>query len=112
MRYYSEEEMKDLRLALENEILKWDKVVPKKMFGCPCYDANKKLFAFVATNRLVIIQLSAEDRELLQREYNAQPFGAGPRKVKSWSQVPFQSKEDLKKLLPFVKKSYANALAV
>lgn len=111
MKYYSEDVMKDLRLTLEKEILKWDKVVSKKRFGCPCYNANKKLFAFLVTKGLVITQLSQEDRERLQRKYHPQAFGAGPRKVKSWSQVPFESKQDRKKLLLVVKKSYARALS-
>jgi hypothetical protein len=33
MKYYSEDETKEIRLALEAEILKWYKVDFKKMFG-------------------------------------------------------------------------------
>ena len=47
MRYYDEEKMRNLRQNIEKEILSWPKVTTKKMFGCPCYKFNKKLFAFL-----------------------------------------------------------------
>ena len=34
MKYYSEEETKDLRLAFEDIVLNWARVSKKKMFGC------------------------------------------------------------------------------
>jgi hypothetical protein len=49
MKYYSEEETKEIRIALETEVLRWSKVTTRKMFGCPCYKVSDKLFVFLAT---------------------------------------------------------------
>jgi len=54
MKYYSEEDMKDLRRVFEKEVLSWPEVSTKRMFGCPCYQADKRLFAFLVTDGLVI----------------------------------------------------------
>ena len=54
IKYYSEEETKELRLAIEKEVLNWAHVSTKKMFGCPCYQAKGKLFVFLVTNGIVI----------------------------------------------------------
>ena len=54
MKWYSEEETKELREAFEKEILKWPQVDFKKMFGCPCYLANGKMFAGMVTKGIVL----------------------------------------------------------
>ena len=41
MKYYSEEENRELRLAFEDIVLDWARVTKKKMFGCPCYKADE-----------------------------------------------------------------------
>lgn len=58
MKWYIEEETKELRQALEKEILKWPHVDYKKMFGCPCYLANGKMFAGLVTKGLIITKLN------------------------------------------------------
>jgi hypothetical protein len=36
LKWYVEEETKELREAFEREILNWANVTSKNMFGCPC----------------------------------------------------------------------------
>jgi hypothetical protein len=57
MKYYSEEETKEIRLALEGEILRWSQVSVKKMFGCPCYKVKNKMFVFLVTKGIVFTHL-------------------------------------------------------
>ncbi len=57
MQYYSEEETKEIRLAFESEVLNWGRVSFKKMFGCPCYKVNEKLFEFLVTKGIPAISL-------------------------------------------------------
>ena len=68
MQYYSEEKMQNLRLRLEKEILNWPNVTTKKMYGCPCYKNNEKLFAFLVTDGVVLTKVSQQDKiELSKR---------------------------------------------
>ena len=67
MKWYIEEETKELRQALEKEILKWPQVDYKKMFGCPCYLANGKMFAGLVTKGLIITKLNETEKEELQK---------------------------------------------
>ncbi len=110
MKYYSEEDMKHLRLVLEEQVLSWKHVKTKKMFGCPCYQANDKLFVFLVTNGIVITQLDKEDREILSRQHPTTPFKAGKKTVQSWVRLSIKNKRDLDQIMPFVRKSYERAL--
>jgi len=112
LKYYSEDEMKDLRLAFEDKVLKWDQIDTKKMFGCPCYQANGKLFVFLVTKGIVITQLDDEDKNSLLQQFSTTPFTAGKKTVQNWARVPINSKKDLDKILPFVKKSYKRSLQI
>ena len=58
MKWYIEEQTKDLRQALEKIILGWYKVTYRKMFGCPCYLANGKMFAGLVTKGVIITKLN------------------------------------------------------
>ena len=109
MKYYSEEETKDLRLAFEDKILRWAKVTKTKMFGCPCYKANEKLFTFLVTKGVVITRLNENDREVISSQYQITPFQAGKKTVKNWIRIPIENKSDVDKVMHFVKKSYENA---
>ena len=106
MKYYSEDEMKDVRTALEGVVLQWPDVKTKKMFGCPCYKHKDKLFAFLVTDGLVMTKLDEGSREKLSKSHKISSFSAGSRTVKAWVQVEISDKKGLKKLYPFVKKSY------
>jgi len=110
MKYYSEDEMKELRLALEDEVLKWPSVKPTKMFGCPCYRAKGTLFAFLFMDSLVLTGLGEKDREKISRQRKTMPFEAANRKIPKWIRIPVKDKQDLDKLLPYVKKSYESSL--
>jgi len=106
MKYYSEEKMEPIRLAFEKRVLKWPKVSTKKMFGCPCYQVNKKLFAFLVDQGVVITQLDQLEREALSSKFGAAPFKAGKKVVQNWLRIPLKDKQDLSRILRFVKKSY------
>ncbi len=90
MKYYSEEETKEIRLAFEAEILKWHRVDFKKMFGCPCYMANGRLFVFLVTKGIVITRLSETDIAELSLHYKTTSFHAGNKDMKNWQQISFR----------------------
>jgi hypothetical protein len=102
--------MQKIRVALEDKILNWDGVTTKKMFGCPCYKANNKLFGFLVTNGVVFTKLSETERDVVVEKFKAGPFKAGKRSMGSWPQVTVKDPEDIKKILPYFKKSYNNVL--
>lgn len=110
MKYYAEEKTRDLRLSFEDEVLAWPHVKTKRMFGCPCYEAQGKLFAFLVTNGLVVTRLSENDREMMSHGYRTSFFRAGRRAVKNWVKISIQNNADLRKIMPFVRKSYEAAL--
>ena len=110
MKYYSEEETNEIRLALEAEILKWYKVDFKKMFGCPCYMANGRLFVFLVTKGIVITRLSETDRANLSINNLTTSFRAGDKDMKNWLQISLSKPKELLSIVPFVRKSYEEAL--
>lgn len=102
--------MKNVRLRLEEKVLGWPSVSRKKMFGCPCYQANGKLFAFWVTNGLIITQLELSDKEKLSKKFRVSPFTTGNRVVQKWTKVQIGSVRDLDQVVPFVRKSYQSAV--
>ncbi len=110
MKYYSEEETKELRRAFESGIIRWPRVDSRKMFGCPCYLANGKLFAFLVTKGIVITGLAQSDREKLSRLRSTTPFHTGGKIIASWSMVPVEDGGDLDEIMPFVRRSYEAVL--
>lgn len=109
MKWYNEEQTKELRIALEKEILGWFKVTSKRMFGCPCYLANGKMFAGLVTRGLIITKLDESEKEELNQIQETLPFKVGPRTMKKWVQLNIDSK-DLKSILVYVEKSYERAM--
>ena len=109
MRYYTEEDTRDLRLALEDRVFNWTQVTTKKMFGCPCYQVRNKLFVFLVTKGIVITQLKEDDIKKLSQEYKTDFFQAGTKIVKKWIRLSIESK-DLDWIMPYVRKSYETAL--
>ena len=109
MRYYREPATKKLRIAFEGEVLNWPEVSTKKMFGCPCYQARGKLFAFLVTSGIVITQLAGTDREALSKRYPTSAFRAGKKTVPRWVRLSLKKSRDLDGLIPFVRKSYEAA---
>ena len=110
LKWYIEEETKELRRAFESEVLGWPQVDYKKMFGCPCYLANGKMFAGLVTKGIVITKLDEPEKEELNKVRKIKPFEAGDRVIKSWVHMDLEP-EDLKQVMPFVKKSYERAIA-
>ncbi len=110
MKYYSEEASKAFRVKFEEEVLGWPQVSAKKMFGCPCYQANGKLFAFLVTNGVVITRLDQKDRETLSRQHQTTPFRGGRRVVQNWHRLSIENKNGLNAVMSFVRKSYQSAL--
>ena len=109
MQYYSENETKDLRLALENEVLHWGRVSFKKMFGCPCYKVNEKLFVFLVTKGIVFTSLNEADRTELAMHYQITVFNTGNKSIKNWIQIALDSLKELESLMPYVRNSYQEA---
>lgn len=111
LKWYVEEDTKELREAFEKEILKWPHVDYKKMFGCPCYLANGKMFAGLVTKGIVITKLNSLEKKELEKFRKIKPFVAGSKVIKSWVQIDLNP-NDLKKIIPYVKKSYERALSL
>jgi len=110
VKYYSEEESKELRLAFEEKILSWNQITKKIMFGYPCYKTNEKLFAFLVTKGLVLTKLNQAQREELSEKYDTSYFQAGKKTVRNWLKITIIKKTELDQLMSFVKKSYDNAI--
>jgi predicted DNA-binding protein (MmcQ/YjbR family) len=112
MKYYSEEDAGDIRQTLEKDVLKWPKVTTKKMFGCPCYKVDGKLFSFVVTRGIVITKLSEDELEAFATKHDIGPFVAGKMTTKKWARIEIEKTSELKKIIPYVKKSFENAKKV
>lgn len=111
MTYYSEAEMAEIRRAFELEVMQWAQVTMRAMFGCPSYQVDGRLFAFLVTGGVVITQLMRADREALRSEYTVTDFKAGERVLTQWIQVSCAEMGQLKRVLPYVRKSYERAFA-
>jgi hypothetical protein len=109
LKWYSEEETEELRESFEKVILKWPQVTSKKMFGCPCYLANGKMFAGMVTKGIVITKLSSLERDELQKIREIKPFVAGTKTIRNWVRVDLDPK-DLTEIIPYVRKSYERAM--
>ena len=110
MKYYSEEETEEQRLAFENIVLDWARVTKKKMFGCPCYKVDERLFAFIVTKGVVITKLAEKEKEAITNQFQTTPFQTGKKVVQNWVRIPIENKSDIDKVIPFVRKSYNNAV--
>lgn len=106
MQYYNEEKMKNVRVKLEKEVLSWPDVITRKMYGCPCYKHNDKLFAFLVTDGVVLTKASDQVKMRLSKEFTVKPFQAATRTMKGWPQISLDETSDLKKVISFMKESY------
>ena len=106
MIYYTEEEGHALREAFEKEVLVWPTVDTRRMFGCPAYLADGKLFAFLVSDGVVITQIRKRDRETLTEDFHTESFTAGEREIERWRRVHINSVEQLNRVIAYVKKSY------
>jgi len=110
MKYYTEAADPELRERLEEELLSWPKASKRTMFGCPSYQAAGRLFAFLVDAGVVITHLRTADRETLSQHCEIEPFQAGERTIERWGQVAVNDERDLRYVLPYVRKSYEEAL--
>jgi hypothetical protein len=109
MKFYDEEQMAEVREALEKEILRWPKVAAKEMMGCLCYFRGKKFFAFLVTKGIVVTKLSEKSRAELTQEMGGKAFEMSGRVAKTWIKVPLRRARDVRLVLSFVKESYRAA---
>jgi hypothetical protein len=111
VRYYDETKMAGIREAVDAVLTKWPKVTRTLMFGCPCYKAGGRLFAFLVTGGIVLTRLSPEDRATAGSRFKARPFNTGIRAMDGWPQLPLARATRLKGYLLLMRCSYNSALA-
>lgn len=111
MKYYDDEQMRDIRETLEADIMKWPGVVSKEMMGCLCYFRGKKFFAFLVTDAIVLTKLPKQERALLSRRAGSRPFEMAGRTASAWVQVPLKAPKELGPLMAYVRNSYDEARA-
>lgn len=108
-RYYDAGRMAPVREALEREILGWEDVEARTMFGCPAYRVGEELFCFLVTDGLVLTALDPDDRLAVDDELGAGPFEAGDRTLERWRRVPVAGPDDLEPVRRYVEASYEAA---
>lgn len=111
LKLYSEEQMKAIREDFEEEFLQRPTVTTKKMFGCPSYTANEKLFAFFVTEGIVLTKLSDTERAEALSISGAKHFEHNQRVVKKWVRVPLKDQAALDSIKELIIRSYENALS-
>jgi len=109
MKYYDENQSGQLRLALEREVMNWENVSTKIMFGCPCYLVNEKLFVMMVTDGIVITSLNESDKKDIEEKFHIEYFKAGKRTVKKWIVVPLSDECELKPIMPYIRMSFNTA---
>ncbi len=110
--YYDESTMTLLRDELEEEVLAWEDVAPRRKFGCPAYQVDGNLFGFLVTDGLVLTRCPPKVREQLEHDVGAGSFESGPVPVEDWVQVPVREPGSMHGLMEAVKASYEEARAV
>lgn len=111
MQYYLEESVGDLRTVLEAQILAWPQVTARRMFGCPAYLVDGRLFAFLVTEGVVLTQLRSSERKLLAEDFEIESFKVGEREIVRWTKVTLKDSQRLPRMMRFVQKSYEAALS-
>ena len=112
MTFYDETHMKSLREAFEKEVLPWENIEQKKMFGCPCVKAAGKLFAFLVNDGIVLTKLTEEQRNKALKTLGGGPFKTPSRTMKKWTLIPFTNIKDLEPILDYIRLSYENVLKI
>lgn len=110
MRYYTENASQELRKQFELDVLSWSRVSTRPMFGCPSYQVAGRLFAFLVDEGVVITHVRKADREALSERFTVTDFQAGERVIERWAQVEIDDRRDLAYVIPYVRKSYEEAL--
>jgi len=110
MDYYSEDKGRELREAFEERTLHWPMVTVRRMYGCPAYLADGKLFAFLVTDGVVITQIGKRDRESAASAFATALFKAGEREIGRWLIITLEDVKQLNRLMRLVKNSYETVL--
>ncbi len=110
MPYYVEDDARALRQAFEKEVMLWPAVITRRMFGCPAYIADGRLFAFLVTDGVVITQLRRNDKQTLAQDNQTEPFKAGERAIERWTKVLIADPAAIGRIMGFVRKSYQTAM--
>ena len=110
MEYYSDDKGRELREAFEERTLHWPMVTVRRMYGCPAYLADGKLFAFLVTDGVVITQMRKRDRETAASAFATAPFKAGEREIGRWVIITLEDVKQLSRLMKLVRKSYETVL--
>jgi hypothetical protein len=106
VKYFDEEKMAGIQKAFDSEVLKWKGVVSRPMMGCQCYFRGRKFICFLVTDGIVLTKLSDNDQDTVKTKFGGKPFEmAGQKKGRLWV-TPLKTTEDLKQVMPFVKKRY------
>jgi hypothetical protein len=105
MKYFDGEKMGEIRKELEKEILDWSGVSSREMMGCLCYLRGRNMIAFLVTDGIVISKLSEEDQNVLSKLSHRAAFKMGGKTIRK-SVWELKTPENLRTILPFLKKSY------
>jgi hypothetical protein len=75
------------------------------MLGCLCYLRGKNMLAFLVTDGIVISKLSEQEEDELSKLSKKVAFkmGGKPMRKPVWE---LKSRDNLRTILPFLKKSY------
>ncbi len=103
---YCTEHVQRFREALEPTLLGWEGVTVQPLYGCPSYQVEGYLFAFLVDEGIVLAHLPQAEREVLSRQYEVSEFQAGERIIPHWLLVRVAQPSMLQRLLPFLRRSY------
>ena len=105
MKYFDTEKMGPIRNELEKEILKWPGVSSRETMGCLCFLHGKNMLAFLVTDGIVISKLSEQEEKDLSKLSKMTSFKMAGKTLRKpvWE---LKTRNNLRTILPFLKKSY------
>jgi hypothetical protein len=97
--------MREIREELDKEVLRWPGVSSREMMGCLCYLHGKNMIAFLVTDGIVLSKLSEQETNDLSKLSKRTAFKMSGKTLRKlvWE---LKTRENLRTILPFVKKSY------
>lgn len=98
------------RDAFDTGVLGWPDVTTRKMFGCPCYLARGKMFAFFVTDGLVLTNLDTDGWNALAEGFSVAPFEYGGKVITGWAHVDISGMAGPGQLMESVRASYQGAV--
>ena len=109
MKYFDTEKMGQIRDELEKEILQWPGVSSREMMGCLCYQHGKNMITFLVTDGIVISMLTEQEQKDLSKISGQMSFKMGGKTMRKpvWA---LKTRDNLRTILPFLKKSYQATL--